>query len=263
MADQSNRAELLDRRETPARDTGAAVRPWRDLAMFLCGPALVAVAISALFAVHPWVVPVKQQAVLMTPRSYGPMLALAALGVWLSSIAGLPSAPALGDWKQWRPLLGFAAALGLALGASSILLDVTLGLSRIAAGAIRAPSINVAFPASVAHYVFGAIFVESTYRLAPIPILLWLIGSLMLRGRHQLAVFWSLAVLTSLIEPVGQTVMLSRQAPLLVSIVAVTEFAGNLVWSELFRRYGWAAPVVVRLAQELTWHVAWPLVSGR
>lgn len=85
----------------------------------------------------------------------------------------------------------------------------------------------------------------------------------MLRGRRQLAVFWSLAVLTSLIEPVGQAVMLGGQAPLLASVVAVGEFAGNLAWSELFRRYGWAAPVVVRLAQEVVWHVAWPLISGR
>ena len=32
--------------------------PLRDLALFICGPALVAIAIAVAFKFHPWPVPV-------------------------------------------------------------------------------------------------------------------------------------------------------------------------------------------------------------
>jgi hypothetical protein len=146
--------------------------------------------------------------------------------------------------------------------AISIFLDAGMGLSRVAAQAIGQHSINVPFPASLAHYAFGAVIEECMAHLIPIPILCWLVGVLALRDRHRLIVFWVVASLASLLEPAGQAMPLAAHTPTLALIVAATEYAGNLVLAGLFLRFGWAALIVARLVQELTWHVAWPLVAG-
>ena len=236
--------------------------PWRDLTLFALGPGLLASAIAWLYAEGPWPVPFAPQALFYQPQMFGPVLALGALGVWLSSRAGLPSAPAFVDRARWLRLVGYSVALGLVFAAISMGLDRAAGLARIGAQALGTASINVPFPASLAHYAFGSVIQECEMRLAPIPILLWLISTVMLRGRGQLRVFWVLAVLTSALEPLGQGMTLAARAPVLALVVGGVEFAGNLVWSELFRRYGWLSPLLVRLAMELAWHVAWPLAGG-
>jgi hypothetical protein len=245
--------------ESPMRPPA---RPGRDLALFVLGPGLLACAVAAAFAVHPWPVPYAVQARSYDFRFLGPMLALGALGVWLSSRAGPPSAPAFRDGRAWGRLLIASLLMGLAMLATSVFLDETMGLSRVNAEVIGQRSVNVPFPASLAHYAFGTVIEECMAHLIPIPLLCGLIGGLILRGRHRLTVFWIVAALASLLEPAGQAMPLAGRAPALAMIVAATEYVGNLVLAWLFLRFGWPALIVTRLVQELTWHVAWPLVSG-
>ena len=242
--------------------TGVPVRPGRDLLLFILGPGLLVGAIAAAFAVRPWPVPYAVQARSYDPLFVGPLVALAALGVWLSSRTGPPSAPAFADKREWIRLLAVSLLAGLGMLAISIVLDLGMGLSRIAAEAIGQRSINVPFPASLAHYTFGAVTEEAIAHLIPIPILCWLIGRPILRGRYRLVVFWSVAAVTSLLEPVGQAMPLAGHAPTLALAVASVEYAGNLVLAGLFLRFGWPALLVARLVQELSWHVAWPLLGG-
>ena len=235
---------------------------WRDLILFGLGPAMLAAAIAALYAIHPWPVPYPPQARTFDPLFFGPVLILASLGVWLSSRTGLPSAPSFQNRRGWRRLLIVSTLVGLAMLAISAVFDLGLGLSRVTAQVIGQTSVNVPFPASIAHYAFGAIIEECLARLALLPILTWLIGALLLRGRRRLVVFWVVAAIVSLLEPLGQAMPLAARAPSLALIVGGTESAGNLVVAELFRRFGWPALLVMRLVQELSWHVVWPLVSG-
>ena len=235
---------------------------WRDLTLFALGPGLLAAAVAWAYADHPWHVPFAPQALFYQPQMFAPVLALGALGVWLSSRTGLPSAPAFADRARWLRLVGYSLALGLVFAGISAGLDRLAGLARIGAQALGAHAINVPFPASIAHYAFGSVIQECELRLVPIPILLWLISTVLLRGRGRLRVFWILAVLTSALEPLGQGMTLAARAPMLALAVGGIEFAGNLVWAELFRRYGWLSPLLVRLAMELAWHVAWPLMGG-
>ena len=118
--------------------------PLRDLALFACGPALLTIAIALAFAAHPWPVPVEGQARAMTPLFYGPILSLGALGVWLSSRAGLASAPSLTDGRRWLELLLVSAAFGLFFSITSIASDIWIGLAKIGAEAIGQSSMNVA-----------------------------------------------------------------------------------------------------------------------
>jgi hypothetical protein len=235
--------------------------PWRDVFLFALGPALLAVIVATAFAIHPWPVPFAVQARSYDPRFFVPVLVLGALGVWLSSLIGLPSAPPFIDGRSWARLLTVSGLAGLSLLAISAIWDLEFNLSRIAAQAIGQTAINTPFPASIAHYSFGAVIEECLGRLIPIPILAWLVGTVALRGTYKIAVFWTVGVLASIVEPLSQATPLAAHAPGLAWIVGITEFSGTLVLLELFRRFGWPILILARLVQELGWHVAWPLIS--
>jgi hypothetical protein len=105
--------------------------------------------------------------------------------------------------------------------------------------------------------IFTAVpfLVEVLYRLLLIPVLLLLVSNLLLRGRGQAPVFWALAVLTSLLEPLSQSVdwrVLS--GPVLFFYVGEM-FALNLAQAAFFRKYGFLAAILVRVAFYLVWHV--------
>ena len=100
---------------------------------------------------------------------------------------------------------------------------------------------------------------EVFYRLLPIPLLLWLISNVALRGRGQDQVFAALAALTSLIEPVTQDLPALQRPELAVaaSVVFVIDYALNLVQAILFRRSGFLAAILMRVATYAVWHVAY------
>src|SRR5262249_47236039 len=115
-------------------------------------------------------------------------------------------------------------------------------------------SINVPFPASLYVYPAGAIITEILYRLAPLPLLLWLISNVALRHHFQARVFWVLAILLSLIEPASQVVVFHGHTGVMVILFSAI-FAINLLEVWLFRRYGFLAPLTLRLAHYLVWHI--------
>ena len=97
------------------------------------------------------------------------------------------------------------------------------------AEAANVESINAPFPGSILFYSAGAIVIESIYRLILLTLPLWLIANLVLRKRGQLAVFWVVALLTSLIETSEQMGFVSANTGL--------------------------APLVFRVSFYLVWHV--------
>jgi hypothetical protein len=115
-------------------------------------------------------------------------------------------------------------------------------------------SINVPFPASLSFYPAGAIITEILYRLTLLPLLLWLISNVVLRHHFERQVFWVLAVLVSLIEPATQVVVFQSHAGVMVLLFSAI-FAINLLEVWLFRKYGFLAPLTLRLAYYLIWHI--------
>jgi hypothetical protein len=93
--------------------------------------------------------------------------------------------------------------IGIAVGVFHSVADLfthwTATFSTPGGGPFNAP-----FPGSVLFYSGGAIIVEVFYRLIPIPLVVVLVSNLLLRGRWQQQVFWLLAVVSSLVEPVSQ-----------------------------------------------------------
>ncbi len=235
--------------------------PVRDLVLFICGPALVMIAVAAWFAVAPWPVPVPQQAQEFTLAPLATSLVVGAFGVWLSSRVGLPSAPALTDIRRWTWLVLASAGLGVALVAATAIMDASLGLERFMAQRIGRPSINVPFPASVAHYLYGGIAQESLFRIGPVPILAWLIGKLAFRDATKAQVFWAVAMAFSLLQPALESVMVFRARPDIALTMLGVGLVGSIAWVGLYRRFGWPAVLVVRIVVELGWHVVWPALS--
>jgi hypothetical protein len=230
-------------------------RSWADLRLFLIGPVGLTALVLVWFHFQPPPFPHPSQAQSLTLASLAPLLGLGALGVFLSSRAGLGGAGP-------RPATAFASALfGTLVGMGLLFADRKLGLSAALAHKLGVASIHMAFPASIGGYLAGATAVECLYRLAPIPILLWLISTLILRGRGRSAIFWVLALLTSAAEPLTQTAAF-RDRPDILYPLAGALYLINLFEAELLRRWGWTAPWIFRLALYGAWHVAGPLSSG-
>jgi hypothetical protein len=242
--------------ERPASD------PRRDILYFLAGPALVAAAAAAAFHFWPWPVPIAAQAQVFQPLVVAVILMAGCAGVGASSRFGLPSAPSLADGAAWGRVAVATAGSGALFGAALLGLDALFGLTAGAAKAMGVSWVNVALPASLAHYAAGGVLVECLYRLAPIPLLGWLIGTGLLKGRANVAVFWSLALVTSLIEPASQLALVRPGAMAAVAGMVVLTSAANLFEAIEFRRFGWPAPILFRLALYAVWHCFGPYLSS-
>lgn len=92
------------------------------------------------------------------------------------------------------------------------------------------PSIHIDFRASALIYPGGVIIVEVLYRIFPVPLFLWLISGVFLRGRQQEHVFWILAALTALLESVAQDLhaVIAGPARFTFACVFVEDYARNI-----------------------------------
>jgi hypothetical protein len=190
--------------------------------------------------------------------SLGIFAALGLLGVFLADRTGFP-----GAWGREIPTkhrFGIPTLWGLGLGILAVATEALTGWTKIVAAKMNLPSIHIDWPASLLIYPGGAIIVEIIYRLFLVPLLLWLISSLILRGKYQSGVFWTLAAVTSLIEPLTQDLGAVLQGPqsLTFGLVFLEDFALNFAQAVMFRRYGFLSAVWVRVVFYLLWHVLWP-----
>lgn len=234
----------------------------RDALYFAAGPALVTLAAVAAFKIDPWPVPIPSQAQLLQPLPVTVILLLGIVGVALASRAGLPSAPDIRNGLAWRRLLFTSGGAGLAFGAILLGLDATTGLTAGAAQALGVTWVNVPLPQSLPHYAAAGVLLECLYRIIPITLFVWLIGRVVLRGRGNTQVFWTLALLTSLIEPASQLALARPGAATALTGLLILTFAANLFEAREFRKHGWPAPILFRLAFYSVWHCFGPYLMS-
>lgn len=230
----------------------ASVGAVRNATAFLLGPGVIAMLIAAWVAAFPPDFAHPSQAAALQFATLAPIVLLGAAGVYASIRSGMtPDALAKGKARG-----GLLAALtsGTILGLVVVGLDAATGFSDLIARRLEIDSIHIDFPASALVYAAGAVAVECLYRLIPISTLYYLIAYLALRGRGEAAIFWTLAVLTSSIEPLSQA-GLAGDGPL-VGLLFAFIFAFNLMEAMLWRRYGWIALLLSRLTFYFIWHVA-------
>jgi len=193
------------------------------------------------------------QAALFVWPAIGTYTVFGLLGGWLADLSGFPR-----PWTGWivslkavlLPLLG-----GLALGVVLVALDLATGFTKIL---LAYQGLEQQFTGYLPMFLIfsaGAIIVELLYRLLPLAFLQWLIAERLRKGRGRAQVFWTLAVLTSLLEPLGmiESILLY---PLPVAVAYfVHSFGLNLFQAVIFRRSGFLAAIVVRAAFYVIWHV--------
>jgi hypothetical protein len=196
--------------------------------------------------------PIVQQGV----NTWGGIMVLTILGLValkLAPRAGFPDLWAEGVSNRQRfviPLL-----VGISFGILQIgLVSLMLGL--------EIPMVD--FPLSIPVYLSGGILMEILFHLIPMVFAVWFITNVILRGRWQAQVFWGVALLLSLLEPVTQTIGLYQMdlvsSASLAAILFGYIFAANLTPLYFFRKYGFLTSVVWRLADYLIWHVVWPMM---
>lgn len=196
----------------------------------------------------------------------GILTAAGLVGVWLAGRTGFPA--------MWDPAVStkqrflIPALLGMGFGLLGIAVDQATGLTRIVAEEMKIPVFNMPFPASAFVYPGGAVIMDVILRLVPLPLAVWLISNLALRGRWQAPVFWSAAVLLSGVEVAMQTGILNplrgKNLPfpdhrLLWGYMVANDYVFNLLQAYLFRRYGFLSSLTMRVSMYLFWHVLWGL----
>jgi hypothetical protein len=226
----------------------------RDLTYFLAGPVLAALAVAALFQLHPWpTLPRSGQAQALGWGATAIYLAVGALGVALASRVGCPPAPPLAARGRWLKLSLWSLGAGLAYGALDIAISVLTPWGAHLEAIDRANGFtwaNIALPWSLAHYLHGAIILECAFRLGAIVVPTWLVGRLLLRGRFESFVFWTFAVLAAWIEPLEKAILLRKipfagMAPMDIAM-NLEAVASEVLFALMLRRFGWPAPILMR-----------------
>jgi hypothetical protein len=174
------------------------------------------------------------------------------IGVWLSMYTGFPDAWASKISNRERLVIPIIT--GLLLGTLFLATDLVTGLSRLQQEKFDIPATDIAFPASIFVYSAGAIFLEVVFRLFTIPVVLGVVYLFVRGPKAREAAFWILAVLTSLIEPLSQIPGTQVLLPLAMGFVLVQQFGTNLLQAAFFRKYGFVAAILVRVAFYIPFH---------
>jgi hypothetical protein len=192
------------------------------------------------------------QASFFTWPVLGVFSAVGLVGVWLSTKTGFPDA-----WDPWisnRQRLLNPILVGMALGVVLVVVDLPTGYTRLIAAAHGVGQQYTNFLSMLLVFSAAAILLEVIYRLLPLPLLLWLISNLILRKRVQAAVFWVLALLSSVQEIISQITDFQVLPVPLAVVIGVFFFVLNLVQVTFFRRYGFLAAILVRVGFYFVWH---------
>jgi len=213
------------------------------------GLVLVLVAILAFFQFVPLNAVLTEQAGTFTWPALIAISIFGFIGVQIASKTGFP-----GSWDKTVPQTQrflVPAILGLGLGFLAVLLEHFQPLGQI----------DAAFPLSIPFYLYGGIVSEIIMRLFLLPAPLWFISSLLLRNRWQEPIFWGLAVITSVLEPLGmlgglyELGTLKNGIPLGVWVFVAFAYGVNLLLAYTYRKSGFLAPLVLRLSFYMIWHI--------
>jgi hypothetical protein len=232
-----------------ASGVGNSVRVWILVTAFLIAVQLFITFIGAGLERDP-------RAGLFAWPSLAAFAALGMVGIIFAHRTGFPSAWDARLSNRQRVL--YPVAIGLGFGLLAVLIEQFTHGTSFFKEQTGSAVFNAPFPGSLLLYPGGAVLVEVLYRLLPIPLLLWVISNVLLRGRAQTPVFWSLALLTSLIEPVSQDLGAFRAGAVMLAVSQfVPDYAFNLTQAALFRRYGFLVAIAARVVDYLVWHVAY------
>jgi hypothetical protein len=206
------------------------------------------IAVKVIFLLFPTVFPGADQEGAFSWVTILSIALMGLIGLFLSRRTGFPE---IWDTKvSNRQRFLIPAVFGLVYGLITVLED------------LPSPSlVHLKLPLSIPFYTYGALLLEIMLRLFAIPLLVWLISNLILRGKWQTQVFWAAAIIAALYEPLPHireqlTGVLAIAVPsILIKWATAPLFLANVASGWLFRRYGFLAALVMRLSFYLVWHI--------
>lgn len=126
-----------------------------------------------------------------------------------------------------------------------------------------------AFPLSIVASLTAGIGEEIMFRLFFIPVLVWLISRVVLKGGQERVTFWNAAIFSGMFFAAGHLpslmMMLGAQTladipPAMMAEVFLLNGALSLVAAYFLRKSGYLAAVTVHTSTDIVWHVIWGLV---
>ena len=223
------------------RDLSTSSKIYIGLVAFL-------VSVKVLFLLFPTTFPLADQETAFSWTTIAVIALMGFVGLILSRRTGFPEIWDTGISLRQRLLI--PTLIGLVYGVITVIKD------------LPSPSpVHLKLPLSIPFYAYGAVFLEIMLRLFAIPLLVWLISNVIFRGRWQTQVFWFAVVIAALYEPLPHISEQLRGATAIAAPNIILKWAteplflANVVAGWLFRKYGFLAPVVMRLSFYLIWHI--------
>jgi hypothetical protein len=219
---------------------------WLVLMAYL---ALIKIMMDSLF---PQAFADPDQAVLFTWPALGIIGALGLLGTWLAAATGFP-----GAWDahtSYRRRLLFPILLGVAFGVLQIVVNELTGFSALQVARHGITQQYTGLVPMLLIFPAGAIVVEVIFRLFPVTLLLWLMSNIILKGRGQAPIFWTLACASSAAYVFSQAIDLVILPASVMIILMSALFAESFAQAALFRNYGFLAAIVLRMAFYIVWN---------
>lgn len=174
------------------------------------------------------------------------------VGVVLTEHTGFPDAWDALKQKPIRAL--YAIGAGVLFGILFVAFDMATGFTRHIVAAHGVAQQYTGFVPMALAFSAASIIVEVVHRLLIIPLLLFVISNLVLRGRWQEQIFWILAIPLSALEPLLQARDVLALPSNLSIVYAIVFYALNFVQVFMFRRYGYFSSYLMRVAFYVVWH---------
>lgn len=212
------------------------------------GLVLFLIAVKIVFLLFPRAFPLAEQESAFHWATILIIALMGLVGLILSRRTGFPEIWSATVSNRQRFLL--PAIIGLVYGVITVAKDLS-----------NPAPIHLKLPLSLVFYAYGATFLEMMLRLFAIPLLMWLISNVILRGRWQTTVFWLAVIVAALYEPLPYIREDLANASGMANLVVLVEwilqplFLANVVSGWLFRKYGFLAPLTFRLSFYLVWHI--------
>ena len=224
-------------------------------------PLFPPIAIEAVAAIFSW-------SVILVAGFIG------LVGLWVADHTGFM--PALDPRVSNRQRYLIPLLIGGGIGVLASFLDLVTKGTQFIAENMGVSSFNTDYPLSLFVYTSGTVVIEAVFRLFLFPVLLWLISFVVLKKRWQEQTFWTLILLFSFLEPLGQ--LSGQMTPrvmenfgqffvMMFLPMLLTNYPMGVAQAYLFRKYGFLASFMVRMGYYIIWHIAYgslmyPLLAG-
>ena len=223
------------------------VKIWLALATYLFASKIILVMMLPNAFADP------AQSALFGWAPLGIFITVGLIGVALSQRTGFPS-----TWEGKRSLnqnILLPIIIGLGIGVLMVIIDLFTGYTKLIAARHGVSQQFTDFTSMFFVFTSASIIVEVVYRLFMIPFLLWIVSLVIRNKKVQAFVFWTLAVLTSLLEPLGMSPDLQVVPEYLAIILLLIYFSINLTQAGFFRKFGFLSAIMVRMGFYFVWHV--------